>query len=67
MKQKSHKPHSKHPNSHTNQEIKWIRDYVRKNPDGYTPRMKRVIELSFAEANIVERTEVKLRSFWEYK
>ena len=29
---KSHKPRSKHPNSHTNQEIRWIRNYVRRNP-----------------------------------
>ena len=29
---KSHKPNSHHPNSHTNQEIRWIRNYVRRNP-----------------------------------
>ena len=29
---KSHKPKSHHPNSHTNQEIRWIRNYVRRNP-----------------------------------
>ena len=29
---KSHRPHSKHPNGHTNQEIRWIRNYVRRNP-----------------------------------
>lgn len=29
---KSHKPHSKHPNAHTDQEIKWIKDYLRRNP-----------------------------------
>ena len=29
---KSHKPKSKHPNAHTNQEIRWIRNYVRRNP-----------------------------------
>ena len=29
---KSHRPNSKHPNSHTNQEIRWIRNYVRRNP-----------------------------------
>lgn len=29
---KSHRPRSKHPNSHTNQEIRWIRNYVRRNP-----------------------------------
>ena len=29
---KSHRPKSKHPNAHTNQEIKWIRNYVRRNP-----------------------------------
>ena len=29
---KSHRPNSKHPNSHTNQEIRWIRNYVRRSP-----------------------------------
>ena len=29
---KSHKPKSRHPNAHTNQEIRWIRNYVRRNP-----------------------------------
>lgn len=28
---KSHKPKSKHPKAHTNQEIRWIRNYVRRN------------------------------------
>ena len=30
---KSHKPHSPHPNAHTEQELKWIRDYHRKTKD----------------------------------
>ena len=29
---KSHKPKARHPNAHTNQEIRWIRNYVRRNP-----------------------------------
>ncbi len=29
---KSHRPHSKHPNSHTDEELKWIQDYHRRNP-----------------------------------
>ena len=29
---KSHKSKTRHPNSHTNQEIRWIRNYVRRNP-----------------------------------
>ena len=29
---KSHKPKRRHPNAHTNQEIRWIRNYVRRNP-----------------------------------
>lgn len=29
---KSHRPISRHPNAHTNQEIRWIRNYVRRNP-----------------------------------
>lgn len=30
---KSHRPHTPHPNSHTEQEIKWIKDYHRRNPN----------------------------------
>ena len=30
---KSHRPHSQHPNAHTEQELKWIRDYHRRNPN----------------------------------
>ncbi len=29
---KSHRPHSSHPNAHTPEELKWIRDYLRRNP-----------------------------------
>lgn len=29
---KSHRPHSRHPNAHTDEEIQWIRNYVRRNP-----------------------------------
>lgn len=29
---KSHRPLSKHPNAHTDEELKWIRDYHRRNP-----------------------------------
>lgn len=29
---KSHKPHSKHPNAHTDTESKWIKDLIRRNP-----------------------------------
>lgn len=29
---KSHRPHSPHPNAHTEKEIKWIKDYIRRNP-----------------------------------
>lgn len=30
---KSHRPHTQHPNSHTEQELKWIKDYHRRNPN----------------------------------
>ena len=30
---KSHRPHKQHPNAHTEQELKWIRDYHRRNPN----------------------------------
>lgn len=33
MQNKSHKPHSPHPNAHTEEELKWIRDYHRRNPN----------------------------------
>lgn len=29
---RSHKPQTLHPNTHTEQELKWIRDYHRCNP-----------------------------------
>ena len=30
---KSHKPHSQHPNAHTEKELKWIKDLHRRNPN----------------------------------
>lgn len=30
---KSHKPHSVHPNAHTDEELTWIRNYLRRNPN----------------------------------
>jgi len=30
---KSHRPHSQHPNAHTEEELKWIRNYHRRNPN----------------------------------
>ena len=30
---KSHRPKSPHPNSHTELELKWIKDYIRRNPN----------------------------------
>ena len=32
IKDKSHKPHNKHPKAHTEEEIKWIKDLIRRNP-----------------------------------
>ena len=32
LQPKSHRPHSPHPNAHTEEELKWIRDYHRRNP-----------------------------------
>lgn len=29
---KSHRPHSRHPNSHTDTEIKWINNYLGRSP-----------------------------------
>lgn len=36
---KSHKPKSKHPNAHTDIELKWIRDYTRRNPNISLPEL----------------------------
>lgn len=33
LQNKSHKPHSPHPNAHTEEELKWIKDYHRRNPN----------------------------------
>ena len=30
---KSHKPLSKHPNAHTDEELSWIKNYIRRNPN----------------------------------
>ena len=30
---KSHRPHSQHPNAHTEEELRWIRNYHRRNPN----------------------------------
>ena len=32
LKDKSHRPLSKHPSAHTDEEVKWIKDLVRRNP-----------------------------------
>ena len=32
MKDKSHRPLSKHPKEHTEKEIKWIKDLIKRNP-----------------------------------
>ena len=36
---KSHRPLSKHPNAHTDEEIKWIKDYTRRNPHITLPEL----------------------------
>ena len=36
---KSHKPLSKHPNAHTDEELKWIKDYTRRNPKITLPEL----------------------------
>ena len=33
LEAKSHKPLTPHPNSHTEEELKWIKDYLRRNPN----------------------------------
>ena len=36
---KSHKPHTPHPNSHTELELKWIKDLLRRNPNITMPEL----------------------------
>ena len=36
---RSHRPLSKHPNAHTDEEIKWIKDYTRRNPHITLPEL----------------------------
>lgn len=36
---KSHRPFSKHPNAHTDEEIKWIKDYTKRNPHITLPEL----------------------------
>lgn len=36
---KSHKPHSKHPNAHTDEELSWIINYHRRNPNISIPEL----------------------------
>ncbi len=33
LEPKSHRPHSQHPNAHTEKELRAIRNYLRRNPD----------------------------------
>ena len=33
LRDKSHRPHSSHPNAHTAEELAWIRNYFRRNPN----------------------------------
>ncbi len=33
LENKSHRPHSQHPNAHTEQELNWIRNYHRRSPN----------------------------------
>lgn len=33
LRAKSHRPHSQHPNAHTEEELTWIRNYHRRNPN----------------------------------
>lgn len=33
LQPKSHRPHRPHPNAHTEQELRWIRNYHRRNPN----------------------------------
>ena len=30
---KSHKPHSQHPNAHTSEELSWIKNLIKRNPN----------------------------------
>ena len=36
---KSHRPLTKHPNAHTDEELKWIKDYTKRNPNITLPEL----------------------------
>ena len=36
---KSYRPLTKHPNAHTDEELKWIKDYIRRNPNITLPEL----------------------------
>ena len=36
---KSHRPLTRHPNAHTDQELKWIKDFIRRNPNITLPEL----------------------------
>ena len=44
---KSHKPLSKHPNAHTDEELKWIKDYMRRNPNITLPEFAALIGVPY--------------------
>ena len=55
---KSHRPHSQHPNAHTPKELKWTRDYHRRNPHisiFLLPGTKRFGELKKSIGNVSQK------------
>lgn len=46
LQNKSHKPHTSHPNAHTEQELKWICDYHRRNPNISVFRLRTVRQVA---------------------
>ena len=60
---KSHRPHSPHPNAHTKQEIKWIKNYHRRNPKYFLQPSSKV---SVTPLDILIFCIVKILSFLFY-
>ena len=74
LEDKSHRPKTRHPKSHTNQEIRWIRNYVRRNPritlcelwaklkreKGYTRKNNIIVQSNEkAKYKVLQRNEYK--------
>ena len=59
LEDKSHRPLSKHPSSHTDEEIKWIQDLIRRNPHITLNEIWYKLKIN----NLLGRTQFKILYF----